>query len=94
MLGQILVEIDIEVDVGWTWRGVRHLSVDVFALEYILIEQSVLGQILVEIDIEVDVGLTWRGMVEIVLSVIRSSMTQKTGDLCITLVSQNNCISK
>ena len=87
MLGQILVEIDIEV--GLTWRGVRHLSVDVFT-----IEQSVLGQILVEIDIEVDVGLTWRGMVEIVLSVIRSSVTQKTGDLCITLVSQNNCISK
>ena len=89
MLGQILVEIDIEMDGGWTWRGVRHLSVDVFT-----IEQSVLGQILVEIDIEVGVGLTWRGMVEIVLSVIRSSMTQKTGDLCITLVSQNNCISK
>ena len=58
-LGQTLIEIDIEV--GLTWRGIRHLSVDVF-----MIEQSVLEQVLVEIDIEVGVGLTWRGMVEIV----------------------------
>ena len=67
-LGQILIEIDIEVDL--TWRGVRHLSVDVFMIEQsvdvFMIEQSVLEQILVEIDIEVGVGLTWRGMVEIV----------------------------
>ena len=41
-----MIEIDIEV--GLTWRGIRHLSVDVF-----MIEQSV------EIDIEVGVGLTW-----------------------------------
>ena len=58
-MGQALIEIDIEV--GLTWRGIRHLSVDVF-----MIEQSVLEQVLVEIDIEVGVGLTWRGMVEIV----------------------------
>ena len=57
--GQALIEIDIEV--GLTWRGIRHLSVDVF-----MVEQSVLEQVLVEIDIEVGVGLTWRGMVEIV----------------------------
>ena len=81
MLGQILVEIDIEVDVGWTWRGVRHLLVDVFTLEWILIEQSVLGQILVDINIEVDANWTWRGiehlmwqgMVEIVLYYYRGA---------------------
>ena len=33
MLEQILVEINIEVDVGWTWRGIEHLLVDVFMLE-------------------------------------------------------------
>ena len=53
-LGQILIEIEVDL----TWRGIRHLSVDVF-----MIEQSVLEQVLVEIDIEVGVGLTWRGMV-------------------------------
>ena len=48
-----MIEIDIEV--GLTWQGIRHLSVDVF-----MVEQSVLEQVLVEIDIEVGVGLAWR----------------------------------
>ena len=47
--------IEIDIKVGLTWRGIRHLSVDVF-----MVEQSVLEQVLVEIVIEVGVSLAWR----------------------------------